>query len=565
MRNTALFLILRRMRAPLLVLIVAYAVSILGLVLIPGMEVDGKPQHLTFFHAFYIMTYTATTTGFGELPVPFTDAQRLWVTVSLYLSVVAWLYAIGALITMLRDQALRQLISQNRFAAQVRRLNEPFYIVCGYGDTGSVVVHSMIDRNLGAVAIDKNQDRLNELMLENLPVHVPFLCGDASLPSNLTLAGLNNPFCRGVLALCEDDLVNLRIAITCRLLSPGLAVICRAQSHDTEANMESFGTDAVINPFDTFADRLALALHSPDMHLLYDWLTGIPEAPLPERLHPPHGTWVVCGYGRFGKAVQRCLEFEGVPMVIVESDPTKTKAPKNVIIGRGTEAVTLRAAHIEKAVGIVAGTDDDANNLSIIVTARELNPKLFLVARQNDNENDDVFQSARLDLIMQRARAISRRILALITAPLLTDFLRLMRHQKAEWVQGLIEYMRPLLGGVTPVLWTVGITEEEAPAVEKSLQSGENLTVSLLLLDPHDRDQRLQAMALMMKRGKEEHLLPKDDMDLKPGDRILFCGREGMATRQRRTLMNPNVIHYLVSGETIPDGTIWRWFAHRGN
>ena len=82
-KNTALFLILRRMRMPLLVLIVAYAVSILGLVLIPGMEVDGKPQHLTIFHAFYIMTYTATTTGFGELPVPFTDAQRLWVTISL--------------------------------------------------------------------------------------------------------------------------------------------------------------------------------------------------------------------------------------------------------------------------------------------------------------------------------------------------------------------------------------------------------------------------------------------------------------------------------------------------
>ncbi|MCR4348226.1 MAG: NAD-binding protein [Sulfuricaulis sp.] len=564
MKNTALFIILRRMRVPLLALIASYAVSMLGLVLIPGIEVDGRPQYLSFFHAFYIMTYTATTTGFGELPVPFSDAQRLWVTISLYISVVAWLYAIGALIMMLRDQALRQLIDLNRFAAQVKRLNEPFYIVCGYGDTGSVVGRSMIDCNMGAVAIDKNQDRLNELMLENLPVHVPHLCGDASLPSNLISAGLNHPQCRGVLALCEDDLVNLRIAITCRLLSPGLSVICRAQSHDTEANMHSFGTDAVINPFDTFADRLALALHSPDMHLIYEWLTGIPDAPLPERLHPPHGTWVVCGYGRFGKAVQRYLEFEGVPMVIVESDPEKTEAPKNVIIGRGTEAVTLRAANIEKAVGIVAGTDDDANNLSIIVTARELNSKLFLVARQNDNENDAVFQAARLDLVMQRARAISRRILAIITAPLLTDFLRLMRHQKTEWAQGLIEYMRPLLGGVTPVLWTVAITEEETPAVEKSLQTGVNLSMSLLLLDPHDRDQRLQAMALMMKRGKEEHLLPEDDMELKPGDKILFCGCKGMAALQHRTLFSPNVVHYLVSGETIPDGTIWRWFAHRG-
>ena len=225
MKNTALFLILRRMRTPLLALIGVYAVSVLGLVLVPGVDVDGQPQHLSFFHAFYIMTYTATTTGFGELPVPFSDAQRLWVTVSLYFSVVAWLYAIGALIALLRDTALRQLIEQNRFAAHVRRLNEPFYVVCGYGDAGSAVVRSMIERQLGAVVIDSDQNRLNDLMLENLPVHVPGLCADAALPGNLDLAGVNHPYCRGILALCEDDKVNLKIAISARLLSPGRMII----------------------------------------------------------------------------------------------------------------------------------------------------------------------------------------------------------------------------------------------------------------------------------------------------------------------------------------------------
>jgi Trk K+ transport system NAD-binding subunit len=563
-KNTALFLILRRMRAPILALIGAYAVSILGLVLIPGVEADGRPQYLSFFHAFYIMTYTATTTGFGELPVPFTDAQRLWVTISLYISVVAWLYAIGTLIKLLRDPALQQLIGQNRFAAQVRRLNQPFFIVCGYGDTGSAVVRSMIERNLGAAVIDSNQDRLNELMLENLPVHVPALCADAGLPANLTLAGLNHPACRGVLALCRDDLINLKIAITCRLLSPGLTVICRAQSHDIEANMESFGTDAVINPFDTFAVHLALAVHSPDLHLVHEWLTGIPGLPLPERLNPPHGTWVVCGYGRFGKAVQRYLEFEGVPTVIVEKEPVKTRAPKNVIIGRGTEAVTLRAAHIEKAVGIVAGTDDDANNLSIIVTARELNPKLFLVARQNDSENDALFRSARLDLVMQRARTISRRILSLVMAPLLTDFLRLARHQKPAWAQDLIGDLRPILGGLTPDHWSVSVTEEQAPAVHAWLQDGNTLPLSLLMRDPRDREQRLHAMALLLRRGKEETLRPGEEVEIQSGDKILFCGQMGMAARQHRTLHDARVLHYLASGETLPQGTLWRWFARRG-
>jgi Trk K+ transport system NAD-binding subunit len=241
----------------------------------------------------------------------------------------------------------------------------------------------------------------------------------------------------------------------------------------------------------------------------------------------------------------------------------KTRAPKNVITGRGTEAVTLRAANIDKAVGIVAGTDDDANNLSVIVTARELNPKLFLVARQNDSENDALFRSARLDLVMQRARTVSRRILALVTAPLLTDFLRLARHQKPAWAQDLIGDLRPILGELTPDHWSVSVTEEQAPAVHAWLQTGNTLPLSLLMRDPRDREQHLHAMALLLRRGKEEILRPGEETGIQPGDTILFCGRRGVAAHQQRTLHEDRVIRYLVSGETRPQGALWRWFARR--
>jgi Trk K+ transport system NAD-binding subunit len=43
----------------------------------------------------------------------------------------------------------------------------------------------------------------------------------------------------------------------------------------------------------------------------------------------------------------------------------------------------LRTADIDKAVGIIAGTDDDANNLSILMTAKDLNPNIYTVVRQN--------------------------------------------------------------------------------------------------------------------------------------------------------------------------------------
>src|SRR5574343_460625 len=103
--DSVIFLMLRRMRAPLIVLIAIYAISMLGLALIPGVDANGRPTPpMSFFHAFYFVSYTATTIGFGEIPVAFSDAQRLWVMVCIYLTVVGWSYSVVTLIALLQDK-----------------------------------------------------------------------------------------------------------------------------------------------------------------------------------------------------------------------------------------------------------------------------------------------------------------------------------------------------------------------------------------------------------------------------------------------------------------------------
>ena len=108
--SATIFLVLRRMRSPLITVIVIFAISTLGLTLIPGQDADGNPHRVSFLHAFYVVSYTATTIGFGELPDPFTEAQRLWVTIIIYLSVFGWAYTIGSLLTLLQDRSFRQAL-----------------------------------------------------------------------------------------------------------------------------------------------------------------------------------------------------------------------------------------------------------------------------------------------------------------------------------------------------------------------------------------------------------------------------------------------------------------------
>ena len=105
--NHVIYLLLRRLRMPLITLIVVYSVSIIGFVLIPGMDDQGNPWRMSFFEAFYVVSYTGSTIGFGEVPYDFSGGQRMWTMVSIYLTVFSWLYSVGIIISLLQDKSFR--------------------------------------------------------------------------------------------------------------------------------------------------------------------------------------------------------------------------------------------------------------------------------------------------------------------------------------------------------------------------------------------------------------------------------------------------------------------------
>lgn len=561
--HNIVYVLLKRIHLPLIVLICVYAIAVLGFVLIPGMDDKGNPWHMGFFHAFYFVSYMATTIGFGEIPYPFTDAQRLWTTFTIYSTVIAWVYGIGATLSVIQDPAFQAVRREHAFRRSVHRIIEPFYLVCGYGDTGSMLVRALSQAGYRAVVVDIDQNRIIALELEELTLPVPGLHADAAEPDMLLLAGLDRPNCAGVVALTNSDQVNLKVTITSKLLKPRLPTFARAESKEIEANLASFGTDEIINPFDTFAGRLALALHSPGLFLLYEWMTATPHDPLREPIFPPHGRWILCGFGRFGKAVHSRLQAEGVAVTVVEAKPDMTQAPAGTVIGSGAESRTLLEAGIHDAVGIVAGTDHDANNLSIIMTARELNPRLFMVGRQNYHRNNTVFQAAKLDLTMTRGSVIANKVFALLTTPLLADFLRLARQQGNDWANQLVSRIGGITGDEAPQTWVLEISPAQAPALYLAIADGLAPTVGDLHRDPRNREYMLSCMVLLIKREADEILLPDDDAPLQRHDRILLCGRHGASLQMEWTARNHNVLRYVHSGEEHPSGALWRWFTRK--
>ena len=556
--SNLIFILFRRLRSPLIVLILVYAISITGFVIIPGVDDQGNPWQMSFFHAFYFVSFMGTTIGFGEIPYAFTDAQRYWTLVTLYASVVAWLYGIGVLLSVFQDPAFRQQMRRNTFARRVKNMREPFYIICGYGDTGSQLAHSLSEANMATVVIDPDEGRINELDSDYFKTPPLALCADASLSEVLEIAGIQHIWCKGIVTIAGQDNVNLTVAIVAQLLNPELRLIARAETQEAEANILSFGANEVMNPFETFASRLALSLKSPSLYSLYDWMTGKSGERMREPPMPKQGLWIICGFGRFGHELYEHLDEQGVSVKVIESDRSIRDTPAGSIMGRATEGDSLIKAGITEATGIIAGTFVDANNLSILMTAKELNSDLFRVARQNEDKNSHLFQAAHLDMIMQRGNILSNTIFALIRTPMLGDFLRIVSRFNNEKANLLVSRIIGVVHDDIPELWEFQVNEEEAPALYQTIQTQQVLVGDILhgelRLDEAKSKDQLSAMPLFMRRGNGNVLLPEENRIIRENDQFLMCGTYQARNEMKRVVKNINVLESLLCGEYLPAG-----------
>ncbi len=566
--NRVASVVLREMRRPLVTILVVYAVAILGMTLIPGREISGVTQRMGLFHAFYFMTYTATTTGFGEIPYEFSEGQRLWAIVCLYMGAIAWFYAIGAIIYLLQNPHFQQALAERRFTKRAKNITQPFYILCGFGDTGSLLARGLSDQGIPAVIIEPDDARYKALSLRNYRVSMPGLRADASVPKHLLEAGLQRQNCQGVLAITNNEEVNLKISALARLLNPKVKVITRSRVDIYEETLSTLGRDVhIVDPFKTFAKGLSAAICNPVMYTLNDWFIGAPNASLEGSVCPPRGIWIICGYGRMGQGILETLNLHGISTSVI--DPHVNSRTENLhkyVVGR-TTAKTLVEAGIKDAAGIVIGTNDDGHNLGILLNARGLNSRLFCIVRQNGHENEVAFSAANADIIMQPSLVTARRILLLLIAPLLKPFFKYLMNlpvNQAHVLDQLLHRLRDKVGSdEKPHLMTLRICEAMSLEAVKVLDNGEVVSLGDILRDPRDRKNSLASVPLMLCTGDRCIPLPWDEYSLKKDDQILFCGRKFAHDLMDSTLNNEYALHYVRTGVDKPRGYLMQWLTKR--
>ena len=142
--------------------------------------------------------------------------------------------------------------------------------------------------------------------------------------------------------------------------------------------------------------------------------------------------YIVCGYGRMGRQVSADLQKRGEPFVIIEnSEDNETYFVENnipYVIGDATRDETLLEAGIKQARGLVASLDTDPDNVMTVLTARELNAKLFIVARVSRSETETKLIRAGANRVVSPYQIGGHRIALALMRPAVNDFLDSIFH-----------------------------------------------------------------------------------------------------------------------------------------
>ncbi len=548
MKSSSLWLILQRMRTPFLVIIVTYTVSIIGLLIIDGMDNDGNVYKLTIFDAFYFISYTATTIGFGETPFAFTYPQRIWVSMSVFFTVTGWFYSLGSLIALLQDKLFIQEFQKAKFIRSVNVLKERFIIILGYNAITSEIIKQANEYGLRAVVIEKEESKRDALLLENFTPPVYCLNADAHDSEALEMAGIKSPFCKAIVSLFENDALNLRIALTAKVLNPNITMAIKSTTKNHTENLLDLGVQIIENPFDIIAKQIHMAINTPNALRLARWIYGLSNLSDP-LLNLPRGKYIVCGYGRMGKSIYEVLKQNDFDIAFAEIDVEKTKQlpslERNMVhIGDGDDRDLLKGLGIESCVGIIAGTNDDTTNLSILSTARKLNPDIITIARENELEDFSIFHNSRIDTVFIPAKVLITKTVHAIINPALDLFIKHIHTLSEERVILLTKELLNL--DLHPLLFTCRIDEATTPMI---LQHSKPIMLKLLKTSLKNYLLENNLIALMLVRRKEVVLLPSWETNLEKNDLLLFAGDANAQDHLEYITQNPHEFYYALYGK----------------
>jgi voltage-gated potassium channel len=137
--------------------------------------------------------------------------------------------------------------------------------------------------------------------------------------------------------------------------------------------------------------------------------------------------YIICGYGRVGRGAAEELARAGVPFVVVDINPDRAEramiAGQLAVSADSTRDDTLRQVGIERARGLVAALASDADNLFVLLSAKGLNPRIYVATRAAEEGAEEKMRRAGADAVFAPYSITGHRLAHALLRPHVVQFL----------------------------------------------------------------------------------------------------------------------------------------------
>ena len=220
--------------------------------------------------------------------------------------------------------------------------------------------------------------------------------------------------------------------------------------------------------------------------------------------------YIVCGYGRMGKIVCRELRAKGKTLVVVEKEDSFREDIEAegflYILGDVTDEEVLQKAGVERARSLVAALKTDADNLYLTMTARQINPALYIVSRVAEEGVEKKFLRAGSNQVVNPYHIGGLKMAHAILRPVVVDFLDLTEKEQGMGVR--MEGIQAMSGSavINKTLGEAHIREKLGINIVALKRSGGEIETNL------SGDTRIVAGDVLVAVGSEEALHKLEEM-----------------------------------------------------
>lgn len=230
----------------LILIIILFIYGIIGSYFIMG---------LNLIDSIYYSIITMATVGYGDL-TPQTGIQKIFATTLAIGGVGLLAYVFNIILTNFQEK----LKKYSKGARTLRAIEEmeDYYIICGYGRVGRVVLGELTKRNQNVIIIEKDKEICDSIEENNNLVVI----NDDAIEDDL-VAKLAGAKCRSVIICTGDDVNNLFIVLTVREANPDAWIVTRASKLDNIKRLKKAGANKIVSPEITGGQNLYIESAKP--------------------------------------------------------------------------------------------------------------------------------------------------------------------------------------------------------------------------------------------------------------------------------------------------------------